>query len=147
MGARRHPVRVEPSPIAGMLRRLQTSGGWTVGLDDGLKGRVIGRLAKIIEADDVSPAVQVAAASCLMKASQVENETINTMMKMIETTELTDRLANIEKQLAEAGTAKVDYIDIDVLGLGDDSLGLMEDDEPVVNPMAETFRIRADDDF
>ena len=82
-----------------------------------------------------------------MKASQVENETINTMMKMIETTELTDRLANIEKQLAEAGTAKVDYIDIDVLGLGDDSLGLMEDDEPVVNPMAETFRIRADDDF
>lgn len=110
-------VRLEGSPISGMLRRFQTSAGWSDSIDDGLKARIIARLAKIVDSDETPPNVQVAAASCLMRASQVENEVVNTMIRALEATELTERIANIERHLLDITPGRQpDLNEIDVLG-------------------------------
>ena len=106
---------IKTSPIGAMLTRLQKSAGWTEFVDDRLKARVIKRLAWILDDDETPPQVQIAAGACLIRCSQVENETIGVMCRMLETSQMSERLAEVEKRLDQSQETNSDFIEIDVL--------------------------------
>jgi len=97
-------ITVSGSPIAMLLTRLQTQSGWGELVTEDLRKRVVQRLAEIVtsNSDEISPANQIAAASCLLRASQVEIETIKTVLSMLETQEITERLERIESSIAKS---------------------------------------------
>lgn len=97
-------ITVKGSPIAILLSRLQSQAGWGELVSDDLRRRVVQRLAEIVttNSEDISPANQVAAASCLLRASQVEIESIKTVLSMLETQEVMERLERIESSIAKS---------------------------------------------
>lgn len=108
--------KVPETPISGLLRRLQTSAGWTENLTDDMKRRAIQRLNQLVDDEKTAPQVQIAAIACLLKASQVENETINAICRLVETNELAQRLDALETQLNQSGARESDFVEVDILG-------------------------------
>jgi hypothetical protein len=107
-------IPVEPSPISGLLQRLQTNAGWGSFVSDDLKQRMIRQLERIALDDTVSPATQVAAIACSMKASSLELETVNTLVRLYEATELERRVDELCHRLDPPAT-EPDFLELEPL--------------------------------
>ena len=133
-------IPVEPSPVAGLLRRLQTNAGWGMFVSDDLKSRMIRQLERIALDDSVPPATQVAAIACSMKASALELETVNTLVRLYEATELERRVDELSRRLDPVAT-EPDFVELEP---PDDLVDLVPDFEssepepflPVMTPTA-----------
>lgn len=105
-------VRSEPSPISGMLRRLQTNAGWGELVTDSMKRRMIDQLERIALDDTTPPQTQVAAIACTIRASTLELDSINTMVRLYETTELERRINELHERIEPTST-EPDFIELE----------------------------------
>lgn len=130
-------IAVEPSPIAGLLRRLQGSAGWGSFVDDDLKQRMVRQLERIALDDDTPAQTQVAAIACTMRASALELEAVNTFARLYEATELERRIDELSRRLEPVAMEPefVDLVELTDTGSRDD-IGPAPDDgtEPAVEP-------------
>jgi hypothetical protein len=104
-------VKSEPSPISGMLRRLQTNAGWGELVSENMKRRMIDQLERIALDDTTPPQTQVAAIACTIRASTLELDSINTMVRLYETTELERRINELHERIEP--TTEPDFIELE----------------------------------
>lgn len=130
-------IPVEPSPVAGLLRRLQTNAGWGMFVSDDLKQRMVRQLERIALDDTVPPATQVAAIACSMKASALELDTVNTLVRLYEATELERRVDELSRRL-DPVTSEQDFVELEPAGgpVADSESSEPEPSLPVTTPIA-----------
>ena len=104
-------VKSEPSPISGMLRRLQTNAGWGELVSENMKRRMIDQLERIALDATTPPQTQVAAIACTIRASTLELDSINTMVRLYETTELERRINELHERIEP--TTEPDFIELE----------------------------------
>lgn len=93
---------MKQTPIANLLGRLSTSAGWGSKVPDDMKARMINVLDTIATDDAIHPGVRVAAVSAVMKASQIEIQSVQALAQLHASVELANRLAELEAKLAPA---------------------------------------------
>jgi hypothetical protein len=95
-----------------MLRRLQTNAGWGELVTDSMKRRMIDQLERIALDDTTPPQTQVAAIACTIRASTLELDSINTMVRLYETTELERRINELHERIEPTST-EPDFIELE----------------------------------
>ena len=106
-------IKPQPGPIADLLRKLQSGGGWSALVTPGMKEIAVSRLISIVKDDESGPTAQIAATNCLMRASDLDRANIETAAKLIEVSEIATRLERIES--AMAGDSESDhFIELEV---------------------------------
>lgn len=91
-----------PSPITPLLETLQRSIGWHQRIDDNLKDRIVGRLARLLDDDQLSAGEHIGVVGAFTKLQAVENQALGLLVTLHGQEVLAKRLAEIEAQLAPA---------------------------------------------